>query len=325
MVIEFSRNPNKFALNKYIQVVPVKKTVGYYLNLTAEEAARLQSTEGDEFAWPDGADAPLGNEGAESFEFLAYTAKRKLYRANIGDLASEQASWDLMGFHQRAKAQQAMTARTSSVIATLTNTANYPAANTASATTAGGGMWKNATTANLYIKKSIDYAVNVIIQGTLATVEVGDLQLVISPTLAKEMAESQELVDYIKGSPLALAQIRGELPGGNVEFGLPEMYAGVKIVVEKTVKVTSKKGATKAASYVLAADKPFIASRPGGLIGVAGAPSFSTGTLFVYEKDEMTVETLHDVDNRRTSTRVIDNYAAVVTAGVAGFAFTGAS
>lgn len=324
MVIEFSRNPNKFAVNKYAQIVPTKKTVGYYLNLTIEEAARLRTVEGDEFSWPDGADAPRGNDGAESFEWLAYFTKRKLYAATIGDLASDQASWDILNWHRRIKAQQAMTARTSSVVTALTTTANYPSANTATATVAGGGAWAGATTANLYIKKSIDYAVNVIIQGTLASVEAEDLILVINPTMAKAMAESQEIVDYIKGSPMALAQIRGELPGGNVRFGLPDTYAGVKIVVEDAVKVTSKKGATKVAAYVLGTSTPFIVSRPGGLVGVEGAPSFSTGSIFVYEKDEMAVENKHDEDNRRTVTRVVDNFHAVVTAGVSGFAFTGA-
>jgi len=324
MTIEFSRNPNKFAVNKYAQIVPTKKNVGYYLNLTAEEAARIRTVEGDEFAWPDGADAPVGNDGAESFEWLAYFCKRKAYPATIGDLASGQASWDILNWHRRVKAQQAMTARTVSTVTALTTTANYPAANTASATTAGGGAWAGATTANLYVKKSIDYAVNVIIQGTLGVVEAEDLMLVINPTMAKAMAESQEVVDYIKGSPMALAQIRGELPGGNVRFGLPDTYAGVKIVVEDAVRVTSKKGATKVAAYALATATPFIVSRPGGLVGIEGAPSFSTATIFVYQKDEMTVENKHDEDNRRTITRVIDNFHSVVTAGVSGFAFTGA-
>lgn len=328
MVVDFSRNPDKFALNNYAQVVPTKKTTGLYLNMTVEEAGRLLSSEGEEFFWADGADAPNGVEGMESFEFLPYLCKRRAYAARIGDMAAEQASWDIIAKHSAIKAQQAMTTRTSSAVTAMVNTSNYPSANTATTTAAGGGTWDAATTANLFIKKSIDYAVNIIIQSTLGQVDQSDLVLVVNPTLAKEMAESQEMADYLKGSPAALAYIKGELAGDNKRnrrFGLPEMYAGVKIEVEDAVKVTSKKGATRATSYVMPSDKPCIVSRPGGLVGVAGAPSFSTLSVFVWEGNELLVETKYDSDNKRTVARVIDTFHAVVTAGAAGFVFTGAT
>lgn len=328
MVVDFSRNPKAFPLNRYVQLVPSKKVTGYYMKMTVEEAGRILNTDLSPHVWADGQDAPLGNEGAESFEWLAFLCKRYLYRANIGDLASEQASWDILDQHARIKAQQAMTARTQMAVTAAQTAANYVAAHTATTTVAGGGTWDAATTANLYIKKSIDYAVNQIIQSTLSAVDVEDLRLVVAPTLAKEMAESQEIVDYLKGSPAALAYIKGEVSEGDQKnrlFGLPQDYAGVQIVVEDTVKVTSKKGATRATSYVADPAKPFVCSRPGGLIGVAGAPSFSTFSLFVYEKDEMAVEKLHDVDNRRTSVRVVDNFQVVVTADISGFLFTGAT
>jgi len=327
MVVDFSRNPKDFAVNKYAQLVPVKKVTGYYMKMTVEEAGRILDTDLTAHEWPDGNDAPLGNEGAESFEWLPFMTKRRLFRANIGDLASEQASWDILDQHARIKAQQAMTARTQLVVTASQTAGNYVAAHTATATVTGGGLWPASTTATLHIKKSIDYAINQITQSTLAAVKVDEMILVVAPTMAKDMAESQEIVDYLKGSPHALAYIKGEISEGDQKnrlFGLPQDYAGVKIVVEDAVKVTSKKGATRATSYVADAAKPFICSRPGGLIGVAGAPSFSTITMFVYEKDEMATEKLHDVDNRRTAVRVIDNLQVIVTADISGFLFTSA-
>lgn len=328
MVVDFSRNPNSFALNNYSQLVPTDRTVGYYLNMTVEEAGRLLSAEGEEFFWGDGADEPDALEGTESFEFLPFLCKRRSYRARIGDMAAEQASWDIIGRHAAIKAQQAMTTRTSSVVTAMTTSGNYPAANTATTTVAGGGQWDAATTANLFIKKSIDYAVNIIMQSTLGAVSQDDLVLVVSPTLAKEMAEAQEIVDYLKGSPAALAYVKGEVAGDNKRnkrFGLPEFYAGVKIEVEDAVKVTSKKGATRATSYVMPSDKPAIVSRPGGLVGVAGAPSFSTVSHFVWKENELLVEVLKDVNNKRTIVRVVDTFHGVVTAGLSGFLFTGAT
>ena len=37
MVIDYARNINKFPVNKYAQIIPVKKVAGYYLEMTVEE------------------------------------------------------------------------------------------------------------------------------------------------------------------------------------------------------------------------------------------------------------------------------------------------
>jgi predicted nuclease with RNAse H fold len=60
-------------------------------------------------------------------------------------------------------------------------------------------------------------------------------------------------------------------------------------------------------------------ARPGGLVGVADAPNFATHCLFM--KEEMTVETLKDVNNRREVIRVVENNAAVTVAPVSGVLF----
>ena len=96
----------------------------------------------------------------------------------------------------------------------------------------------------------------------------------------------------------------------------------MSVVVEDAVKVTSRKGATKASSYVLAAETPFMCARPGGLDGVEGSPSFATHSVFL--KEEMTVESKHDRDNRRHLGSITDDFAAVVTAPISGFLFTDA-
>jgi hypothetical protein len=43
LITEFSRNPDEFALNSYIQLSNVQKAAGYYLKITPEEAARRSS------------------------------------------------------------------------------------------------------------------------------------------------------------------------------------------------------------------------------------------------------------------------------------------
>jgi hypothetical protein len=324
MVVDFSRSPSDFAVNTYCQIVPVTKVAGYYLEMTVEEAGRLLTSDGAEFLWPDNADAPEDMDGTESFEWKQFKTQRRKFGFRLGDLTVDQASWEIVAQHSAIKAQQAMTARTALAIAELTNTSNYAAAHTSAVSSISGntGTWAASTTARSDIKRSLNYAGEIILKDTLSAIDLDDLVLVMSPTTARNISESQELIDHVKGSPEALAQVRGEMPGRNAIFGLPDKIYGFPVVIEKTVKVTSKKGATKATSFVQDSGKPFLAARPGGLEGLYGAPSFATCTIFIQE--EMTVETKHDTDNRLMRGRVVENYDVVMTAPVSGFLFTGA-
>src|SRR5678815_2661357 len=190
LLVDFSRNPKDFALNQYIQIVPVKKTVGYFLQMTLEERMRLLDSNLSNFAWPDGNDAPMGNNGTESFKFTTFQAQRYAYPFSMGDLAIDQAAWDISSQHVDIKAQQAMTARTQLVVSLLSTETNYASAHRADQATAG--QWSAATTANLNIKRALDTAIAGILRDTGSVVKRNQLMLVINPNLAAAMAESQE-------------------------------------------------------------------------------------------------------------------------------------
>lgn len=327
MVVDFSRNPRSFKINEYLQIVPVTKDVGYYTSMTIEEAGRILNTSIKDHLWADGEDAPSDKGQTESFEFLAYQTKRYFFGFRIGQKAAAQASWDILAQHGRIKAQQAMTARTQQAITLLSTGGNWPTGHTSAVSSISGvtGKWDVSTTARKDIKRSIDYAIDTIQKSTLGGIELEDFRLVISPGGARKIAVSQEIVDHIKGSPDALAEVKGAL-GPNAAFGLPSRLYGINVVVENAVKVTSRKGATKATSYVLADTTPFIVARPGGLVAPAdsnAAPRFSTACMFAYE--EMTVESKYDQDNRVNKGRIVDDYAMVMTAGISGFLFTAAT
>ncbi|HUT90251.1 MAG TPA: hypothetical protein VMY37_12185 [Thermoguttaceae bacterium] len=325
MVIDFARNIKKFAVNRYCQIVPVEKVIGYYLKMTIEEAGRIVNTDLDNFVWPDGNDAPTGEDGLESFEFDPFRCERYTYAFRLGDLTISQASWNVVAQHASIKARQAMTARTQKAITALTTAGNYNATHVSavSSITGNTGNWAQSTTARQDIKRSLNYAAEIILDDTLAAVELDDLVVVIDSALAADLAQTQEIVDYIKGTPDSLAQIRGELPGENAMYGLPNKLYGFPIIVEKTRKITTRKGATKSVSQILAKGTPFMAARPGGLIGVADAPNFSTCVIF--EQEAMTVETVRDADNRRTKGRVVDTFVPKLVAPASGFLFTGAA
>jgi len=322
MVIDFARNVKDFPVNGYCQIIPVKQVAGYYLEMTVEEAGRILNAELDNFVWYDGEPAPEGAEGTESFEWKPFSCVRRAYPFKLGNLTIENASWDIVAQHSSIKSRQAMTARTQLVVNQLTNPANYSDDHVMDVTAIPGnlGNWAQSTTARQDIKRSLNTAAEKIADATLDVVKPEDMRLVISSSLASAMSLSQEIVDYIKGSPYALAQIKGEIKGRNTRYGLPDELYGFELFVEGTRKVTSRKGATRAVSSVFPATMAALVSRPGQLEGVAGAPSFSTCCLFAYE--EMTVETKNDTDNRRTIGRVVENITAKMVAPASGVLFT---
>lgn len=325
MVIDYARNVKDFPVNRYVQVIPVKKVAGYYLVMTVEEAGRIQYTDLRNFVWYDGQAAPEGLDGLESHEYLGFETVRYAYPFQLGDLTVDQASWDILASHASIKARQAMTARTQLAINALTTSGNYSASHYIDVTAVSGnsGNWAQSTSARQDVKRTLNVAAEIILDDTLAAIDPNDLQIVVSSAMAAELAQCQEIVDYIKASPDAYAQVRGELPNRNAFYGLPDKLYGFDVVIEATRKVTTRKGATTSRSQVLAKGTPFMCARPGGLVGVADAPNFSTCVIFAQE--EMTVETLRDNPNRRTTGRVVENLVPKIVAPSSGVLFYNAA
>ncbi len=326
LTVSYSRNPKDFPLNQYVTLTPVNKSVGYFLQVTAEVAARvINSPNLNEFVWPDGADAPSGEWGLESFAFAPYNTVRFTYPFRIGYKAEEQASWQILAMHSEFAAQDAMTARTVKTVATILNTSNYAASHVATATALGGGFLSAGTAVNAFIKKAFNAAAQQIQLDTVGRVRPKDLVVVMSPVVADALGRSQEISDYIKSSPYALAQVRGDVASQNGQWGLPDQLFGYKVVVEDTVRVTSKKNATRAASYAWSlaggsGESIAMLARPGQLTGPAGGPSFSSAHIFAYE--EMTVEQRDDQDNRRIMGRVVEDFDVEIVAPASAFIIT---
>lgn len=321
LVIDFSRNPSKFALPNYVLYVPVKKNIGIWTEMTVEMAGRLLDSEGRDLEWADGADAPTHHGELEEFDKKAFRCRRFAPGFRMGEDAADQATWDVVAQHNRIAAQRCMTLRTQRCATKATNTANYPAGHSSAVTSISGvtGRWDESTTARNDIKRSFDHAANQIVLATLAAVTPEDLMVVVNPNTARKMALSQELRDMVKHSPAAEKTITKGL-GPRNRFGLPEQVHDYQVHIEDAVKVTSRKGASASKSYVWPDGVALMCSRPGELEGVEGAPTFSTLSLFL--KEEMTVETKHDRDNRNHKGRIVDYYEFEITAPISGYVFT---
>jgi hypothetical protein len=337
LIVGFSRNANDFPVNRYIQIYASKQMFGMFWSYTSRNAARIISPTDAEHTWADGDAAPPGLNNLESFQLLPYKCARKAYPFTLGELTVEQMSFDLLVTQSRDMAQQAMTARTMLVHAALaaaswgTNTKPVDGTGTAGPPTGSilpaGQNWLTGSVGfdsnpGPNIKKSIQYGQRQINLATIGVVRPRDMTLVINPTTAQAMAASTEIQDYLKQSPVALAQLKGDAPSQNGMWGLPDTLYGVDIQVEDAVRVSSRKGAaTDALGYVMPDGVAYLIARQGKLQGIAGSRSFSTIQVFFY-KDEMTVETLYDINNKRYMGRVISNYVPIIATPYSGFRFT---
>jgi hypothetical protein len=329
--VGFSRAVDKFHLPNYVQYVETPNTNAYFLKITSQEAARVVNVQ--DFEWPDGQPDRSSDDGSESFNFVPFTTSRKSYKFRLGDKATQQAVWPIVEQHGGIKAAQCMTSRTVRMLSAALNTSNWTqstdtsnlsADHTATASTLVGGYLDQGTSTSPNFKNALGSIADLINQDTLGVIDSDPdkFTVIISPTDARKLAASPELHEYIKGSPAALAEIHeGSHPNG--KYGLPTFVYGYKVIVENAIRVTSKKGATRASSYPLTPGKLLVVSRPGEIDGIYGAPSFSTLTMFWW-KDEMTVETDHDNWDRLTKGRVVEDTYEAVTCPASGYLVTSA-
>jgi hypothetical protein len=337
MIVDYSRNVQSFALNKWLYIVPVTKMVGLYTKMTVEEAGRMLNSDARDDYWPLGQDAPDDRGRMEKFDFPSFHTKRYRRGFRIPGEVAEEASWDILAQHARIIAQHAMTRRTRLAATLVQTTTNWAATHTSAVTglTNGAGItvtgkWDVSTTARLDIKKSLICGIQAIQKDTFNAVNINDIKLVIGPDTAAGMATSQEIADFVKGSPAARDYIGNKL-GPNAYYGLPRDLYGVEIILEDAVYTSSRKGnSTQTKSWVWDGDKPALLYRAGGESGKSDdglvgpdnsneAPTFSTVTCFM--KEEMTVESKYDNDNRVHKGRIVENFDLQLTSDISGFLF----
>lgn len=341
MVVEFSRNPNDFAINQYAELRPVTKMRGYYLRIDPAQSVRNLYGDGREYLWPGGANRPTGANNRSQFEFESFQCRRKSYTVPLDDRDVGQASWPVAETELRKEGVQAMTDRTLSALTALTNAA-WPAGNTSAvASIPSGGAWNAGTSTTPYMQICIQYAQAQIVLATGGIIDPDDLVLVMNPNTAKGAAQSQEIRSYLANSIYAQPALEGRLTTGNKNWGLPPDYMGTPLVVEKAVRVSSAKGAaSQTTTFCLPDGAAFLLCRPRGqLINKAiladergerkmsekerdDLPVYSTLCGFFLE--ELTTEIYQDTWNRITNVGITSDYDYEITSLLGGFYFTGA-
>lgn len=319
LMVGFSRNVDDFPINQYLQIQRVDKNIGYYRTFKSEQAARFIDADLANHVWADGAPRPTGIDNLGAFTNTPYFTQRYAWAFTVGDMAVQQADYDVLLTHARDAAQEAMTARAYMSYAALAAATWTPnTSDVDGGLLAGGKNFTNGTTSEPHIKSVFNAASIAILKSSIGVIKKGDLIFVCNPNDARKMGESPEVNDYLKSSPFAYPNLAGD--GSLVDqYGLPPILYGVKIVVDDTVIITSRKGAASLVNgFAFPDGTGYLLSRPGSLEGPTGAAALSTLTGFFYQ-DEMTAETFYNANDRRTEGSIIENYQIQVTSPKSGY------
>ncbi len=306
LVVELSRNPDRFPATQYVDYRIVNQMRGYYVKMLNDGQSRI--IDDTDNVWSDGADSPITTSGTDSFTFPQFNCTRRRQPKMIGHLSIDQAGWDIVDQASRFSAQQLMTGRVRRIHETLTTSGNWSwglnngSSNYATATSAGGGTWSSASSTLPYIRKSLAYAQIAITQATYGAVTAGDLYLVFNPNVAKTVALSGEFLDFVKQNPTAIA-IWENQPQFRL-YGIPENLMGLRVIVDDTTYNSANPGAAASLAFTLSDSYAIIMSKPRA-ITTAAASSYSTFSAFLYE--DMVVELYDEPENRRVKLFVTEN------------------
>lgn len=309
LIVSYSRDPKKFLVNKLLQITQVDKLTGYWKRANPGALARIYS-DPDEAIWPDGAEAPRGYHNEQDISNAMYNCKRRAEADTIGYQTAKQSAYPLREMTTHTLAHRMMTRRAVAFYTRALSTDYYLSANTATVAAIAGPSvtWANATGTNPYIYKTMMYAASTVTKATVGAIQFRDMTMVLSPDAAYQTAATEEIRNYLAQSPDALAQIRGDKPGQNASWGLPDQLYGMKVEVDPTIQNIGPRLATDSNSYLATSTKAIFLCRPGDTPDNATqfSSAFSSWHLFTFQGEEMLAEEFDEPLHRRTHYRLTD-------------------
>lgn len=345
--IMYARNPRKMPLARYALYGDVNKQIAYYTKINSNVGIKIPGSNKNHAIWADGQDRPHGQHNKISHSFENLTLHRHLHNFPHGAIALANQPYDVISNNMLLMAQKAGTLRAlwayleinAAVTATTIPTSTLSAATGDTDVSAG-------TTTDPKFLKALLYAAQYIHQHTNGVVNEQYLKVVMGPLVARKLAVSAEMRDYVKGSPDAMKVLSRGF--SNARYGLPMEYYGFELVVEDTVIDTGNPGTTTLAD-VFSTDDIWVLARVDKNMGSgmeAASPlegenvfptTFSCLSLFEGPfwsltdsgKTEvrdgtygMGSEIWVDTKNERVEGAIRDNFTTKVTAGDSGFVFT---
>jgi hypothetical protein len=326
LLVSYARNPKEFALNQYVTVSPISRPIGYYPKVFAADNVRVRSTTLADARWADGSRrlAGTGEYNTARHTFDNYTAVRYQFNATLGHETINYAEWDVKTMTRDNLASIAMTCRTYFVVQDIFDTStNWPTNHFGTATATGGGLWGAGTITNPIIKNTLGAIRERISLDTNGKVSISDLRLVMNPTTARGIAQSQEIHTYLAQQVGSLDVLEGTNPSSGENWSLPKKLYGFEIVVDASNVSQAKESllTQDTPTFIVPDNKIAVLARPGSLVSNGGS-NFSTVHVLEMKGEAFNVEEKDDAFNRLMDIFVTDYYTPKVAAPESGFILT---
>jgi hypothetical protein len=323
LVVGWSRNEKDVALNQVMKLIPSSAKVGYYLRFNPLDYNRLPA--GGEYrdsVWGNGSMRPKNTMNELGLEWKEFRTLRRNEHVGLDVEAVNLATWDVMANHTDALAQLAMTKRAVQAYGVGFDSTQYATNHVASATSVGGGFFSAGTATNPIIKIGLQFCARRILQDTNAVVKPDMLGIVMNPTTAHKLSDTQEIHTYVKESVYAGPMLEGK-GTLNALYNLPNYLYGYKVVIDATTynpqpRLDTSEGQT----FVVPDNEILMFCREQKFEGSPNTGSFSTLGTFVYSPNDMKVEVFTSVEDRINNLHVVDETQAQVIAPQSGFLIT---
>ena len=321
LVVSYATDWKKWPVNKLATKTPTNYLSGYYPFLRPEALARDSAS-----LWVDGQERPRGTHNEQDFKMVPFQCYRVAKSAPLGWQTREQAVWPIETTQLATLGSQMMTRRAIGFYQTAMNVNNHLSSHVKTATAwsnigGTGGFWSAGTTANRIIDRTLKQMANAIRLSTINAAMYRDLALVITPPIAIAMSTNAEIADYLARSQWALAQIRGDAPNQNYDWGLPDKLYGLKLIIDGTLQTTSPRltvpgtftdipGGAVNSSDTAADNCALVLALPGDLDANTGqvTSQFSSIHMFVYRGEEMVTQTFSEQMHERDLLTVKETY-----------------
>lgn len=331
-VIAFARDPKKYKLNKYSQLIKADADLFLYYKIHPDDFVRHVRDQGA--VWIDGQKRPEKTGQRIRHDTVEGQCIRRDYDFQVGWKTLKVADYNVLLANTKAAENEAMIAWTQEALTLVEDSANW-ASNTADAADlAGGAQWDQGTPEDPVIKKTLlDLAEQITlntngIAGDFENEDDVKLILLLAPQAARRMATTPEIHAIYKESQYTDALIKGQAANTNAIWGLPAKLYGYDVVVETAVRVSERAQADGDAAALTGSPAPrrfikdfssaVVLSRPGTLDGEIGAPNYSTLQRY-YNQSELKIQIFDDAKHEYTDGHIVRDGVTKLAAPATGY------
>jgi hypothetical protein len=327
-VINFARDPKKYRLNKYTQLVKSDAPIAFYYKIMPDDQVRFVTRK--DKVWEDGGKRPEVTGQRIRHDTVEFQCIRYDYDFQIGWKTLQLADYNVLLANTNSAQNECMIDWTDEVLTLAENAANWGSNTSDAISLDGGATWDKGTPEDPVIKKcllQIAERITLMTNGIAADFENADdvgLVLVLSPESARKMAVAPEIHAIYKESLYAEALVGKAGVNPNAVWGLPQKLYGYTVVVENCVRVSerpyadgthlaSTTGSAPTRAFRKSGTSAIVCSRPGGMDGQMGAPNWSTFQRYYFQQ-EMKVQVFDEAKHEYTDGHVVrDGYTALAS------------